>query len=80
MNGVQFNAPPSQFMASVRAAIDDAVKDLPPGRNAFVAVADQSGGNAAIVVKTQSGFKVKAWVGKKWTGPIAGGAEVTIDW
>ena len=79
--GVQLNAPPKNLIGSVTKSIEDAVAMLPPGKNqAFVAVADLSGTNAAFVKRWASGWKVEVFVGKVWHGPTEAGAKVLKSW
>jgi hypothetical protein len=79
--GVKLNAPPPALMGSVMSEIEKAVSSLPPGTNgAFLAVGDLSGVNASIVTKAPGGFKVQAWVGKTWKGPVNAGVRVLRTW
>lgn len=75
--GVAFNAPPERLIPDIRASIDRALATMEPGHQvALVGVVTESGTNAALVVKTAHGVSVASWFGKRWDGPLAGGAYV----
>jgi hypothetical protein len=79
--GVALNAPPWPMFGGVINQVEKAIADLPPNVNgAFVAIADLSGVNGSVVTRGPLGFKVEIWVGKKWDGPIEGGARVVKTW
>jgi hypothetical protein len=81
LNSVQLTAPPDHLIGDVMASINAAVEQLPPDKNnAFVAVADLAGMNAAFVHRTDDGWAVKVWVGKTWKGPAEAGAQVMKTW
>lgn len=81
--GVQFNSPPPHLLGDVNAAIASAIDRAeaqlaahPEKHTAIVAVADLTGANAALVVKVDNTWEVKAYIGKEWKGPLSAGAEL----
>lgn len=80
-SGVQFAVPPADLLPSISAAIDAAVRAIPPGkRGALVAVANERGANAAVVAKVGGAWEVQAWVGKQWDAGTTYGAALRRVW
>jgi hypothetical protein len=81
MTGVAFNQPPAQLIPDISASIAKAVAALPQGKSgALVGVATTSGVNAAVVAKINDTWTVQAYVGKTWSGPVTGGAQILATW
>jgi hypothetical protein len=81
MPGVAFNAPPNNLMASVQRQIDTLAAQLSPDvKGAVIAVATDTGWNAAIVHRAGNHFQVVSWVGKSWGSQLAGGGAVKVTW
>lgn len=79
--GVAFTEPPEHLIPDIMGSINRAVAQLPPDANgALVAVADRSGVNAAVVAKIDESWRVTAWIGKSWGGPVEAGALVMKTW
>ena len=79
--GVQFTAPPPHLFADVLAEVAHATATLPPGkRGAIVGVVTLTGANAAVVAKIGGEWVVTAFVAKKWSEPVSGGATISHSW
>lgn len=79
--GVAYNPPPIEAIPSIHAAIDAAVKELPEGTHGgLFAVANETGVNAAIVTKTNSGWQIEAYIGRTWKGSTNYGVNVMKTW
>jgi hypothetical protein len=63
------------------SAIQNAMNSLPVGANgALVAVANEQGVNAAVVVRAGDHFAVTSWIGKSWKGSLEYGAATRVTW
>ena len=81
MTGVAFTQPPDHLIPDISASIQRALATLPQGKSgALVGVATTSGVNAAVVARINDTWTVQAWIGKTWTGPVTGGAQILATW
>lgn len=82
MPGVIYNPPPDDLKPSLRNSIANAVAGLGPGKKvALVSLTNEHGTNAAIVIKVNDIWDVKAWIGKEWHDKNTQyGAEVKASW
>lgn len=79
--GVAFNTPPEHLIHDLNASIGAALAELPPdAHGAVIAVATMEGTNAVVVGKLRNDWVTKVWIGKKWGGPIEGGAALMRVW
>lgn len=70
MSGVAFNAPDAEHLPGLMASINGAFAQLSPyAHGALVAIATESGGNAALVIRVGDSVKVETWIGKTWGTP-----------
>lgn len=81
-SGVAFTPPPADLLPAVNGSISAALASLKPGsKGALVAIATQTGINAAIVSVLPPGFAVHAYIGKQWGEPGATfGAAIRREW
>lgn len=81
LSGVQFVPPPPLLYGPIRQAIDQAIAQLEPGKTgALLAVANETGANAAFVAKIGQVWAVQAWIGKTWHGSTNYGGTVKASW
>lgn len=81
MKGVTFTPPPTSLMADATRIVTDLAKSLPPGsQGGIIAVATDTGWNAAVVHRAGERFQVASWIGKDWTGSLTGGGAVRTSW
>lgn len=75
--GVAFTAPPDHLLPDIRASIDRAVATLEPGKTtALIGVVTETGANAVLVMKQDSGWSEEIWFAKQWDGKVTGGFNV----
>lgn len=81
-SGVSFTPPPADVLPAVNGSISAALASLKPGsKGAIVAIATQTGVNAAVVSVLPDGFTVHAYIGKQWGQPGATfGAAIRREW
>jgi hypothetical protein len=84
-NGVKgvVKTPPSQIRGAIRAAVAEALAEIPPDRNgiAELAVSLESGVNLVYAHKMQGGkWTAVAYLGSNWSGEISGGVSVKLSW
>lgn len=79
--GVAYAAPPAELLPAITGQISAALASLRPGSTgALVAIVTETGANAAIVAKLPHGWETIAYIGKRWGGPIEGGAAIRREW
>jgi hypothetical protein len=76
--------PPSRsLLERLQPSIDREIAALPAGANgAFLTVANQTGGNLAVVARTSDNrLQVVGWVAKKWDAPALDyGVSTQVTW
>lgn len=79
--GVLFVPPPVEIQPSILAAIDRAVAALPPGASgSLVGLVNEQGANAVVVSLLPHGWRVEAWIAKRWDADLTYGAVVRKTW
>lgn len=73
---------PFAIRDSIKRQAEEALKTIEPSDTQMVelAVDLESGVNLAYAYRVNDEWKIAAWVGRKWDGPIAGGVYVKRTW
>jgi hypothetical protein len=86
-NGVPgvMETPPSQIRGAIRAAVAEALANVPPGRQMVkVAVSLETGVNLVYAFKSRDGghehWEIVSWLGKDWSGDLTAGGTATFSW